>query len=101
MSDERRFGIDMVPAAGMPFHEEVPANPVPVPATEAERHEYVNADVLRRACHVRMDELIAQVRKLPPRAPINVRNLVRLAAQDLETAVEHYLGVERTFRRPR
>jgi hypothetical protein len=99
MSDERGFGIDMVP---LPIPEFARVHEEPVaPVTEAERDESVNADILRRACHVRIDELITHVRRLDPRGAIVVANIVRLAAQDLEGAVERYIGVERKFRQRR
>jgi len=101
MSDDpsAAYGIDMIPSPIPDFA--VIDDPGPVPSTEAERHEHVNADVLRRALHVRMDALIRHVRSLPSESPINVRNIVRMAAQDLEQSVERYLGVERNFRKSR
>ena len=99
MSDDRSavYGIDMVPEA-IPDWARVEDSPKPIPATEAERDEHVNADILRRACQVRMTELVGHIRSLPLESNIVVRNIVRLAAQDLETAVERYLAIERKFR---
>ena len=123
MSDERSYGTDMVPEA-IPewarvrdepddpmeqlyrstcdgIQEQAILGPGRIPATEAERQEHVNADILRRACHVRVTELIEHVRRLDPRGVIVVTNIVRLAAQDLEVAVQRYLAVEREFRHRR
>jgi hypothetical protein len=114
MSDERGFGIDMVPMVGHDdawgelyrstcdgIQEQALLGPGRIPTTEAERQESVNADILRRACHVRMTELIEHVRRLDPRGVVVVANIVRLAAQDLEIAVGRYLAVEREFRHRR
>ena len=101
MSDDRpaALGIDMVPehVPAWAVVKEAPA----IPATEAERDESVNADVLRRVCHLSVQELIRHVRGLPPEAPIVVGNLVRLTAQELQAAVERYLAVERRCRNVR
>lgn len=99
MSDERGFGADMVPE---PIPEWARVDDTPRdPVTEAERHEHVNADVLRRVCHLSVQELIRKIRALPPEGPIHVGNIVRLTTQELEAAVQRYLAVERAFRNRR
>lgn len=96
MSNDRSLGIDMTPEPIPDFA--VVEERKPVPATEAERNEYVNADVLRRACHVRMDALVRRVRGLSVGAPIDIKSIVAEVATDLEESVRRYLEVERTFR---
>lgn len=99
MSDERGFGADMVPEP-IPDWARVADTPR-APVTEAEKHEHVNADVLRRACHLSVQELIRKIRSLPPEGPIHVGNIVSLTKQELEEAVRRYLAVERAFRSSR
>lgn len=99
MSDERSYGTDMVPE---PIPEWARVEDAPkVPVTEAEKHEHINADILRRTCHLSMQELIRKIRSLPPEGTVHVGNIVRLTAQELEAAIMRYRAVERAFHNSR
>jgi hypothetical protein len=79
-------------------------DPTPAPQTPAEQDETVNADILRRALHVRVDALISRVRALPVESPTSfqyVPGLIREASSDIQAAIERYLDVERTFHKSR
>lgn len=90
---ELRAGADMAPCVSMPWTVEAP-----IPVTEVERSEIVNADTLRAALLAGVERIMQHVRAMPTHDSLAASSVVRLAGEDMNMAVQRYLFVEAKFR---